>query len=49
MDLADAAERLEMVGEIGTAAGDPDAPALFGQSADHMATDEAGATQNQNA
>ena len=41
MNLADAAERLEMVGEIGAARGDPDAPALTGEGANHMAADEA--------
>ena len=46
MDLADAAERLEMEGEIGTARRHANAPALARQRPHHMAADEAGAAEN---
>ncbi|GGC45569.1 hypothetical protein GCM10010994_00890 [Chelatococcus reniformis] len=45
-DLADAAERLEMAGKIGTPHGDTDAMTTLGQRTHHVAADEAGSTEN---
>ena len=41
LDLADIAERLQMAGEIGPAAGDPDAVAALGQRPHDVAADKA--------
>ena len=46
MDLADAAERLQVEGEIGAAGGDADAPAIAGERANHMAADKAGPAEH---
>ena len=46
VDLADAAERLQMEGEVGTPRRDADAPAVARQRANQMAAEEAGAAED---
>ena len=46
MDLADAAERLQEIGELGPAHGNADTIAALGQRAHDMAAKEAGAAEN---
>ena len=45
-DLADAAERLQMGGEVGPAAGGADAPAVPRQGAHDVAAEEAGGAEH---
>src|SRR5208283_3401818 len=45
-DLSRLAERLQEKGEVGPAAGDPDAPAVLRQPINHMAPDEPRASEN---
>ena len=46
MDLSDAAERLQVAGEIGPAHRDADAVAALGQRAHHMAAEKARAAED---
>ena len=45
MDLADATERLEMIGEVRAARGDANAPAVPGKRLNDMAAHESGASE----
>ena len=48
VDLADDAHRLQITGEVGTAGGGADAPAILGEGADRVASDKAGAAEDGN-
>jgi hypothetical protein len=46
LDLADVAQRLEVIGQARPPHRDPYAPAAFGQGAHHLGPDETGAAEN---